>query len=340
MDGAGRGFPGNEGYAFIYRDPVETDQRYDPHAGLKDSDVYGRKPGWAYFKAGDFDFVVVAVHLHWSDQEKRTAEVADLKAWLEEYSDKPDTEERDLIVAGNFNRFGDYSNTEINNGKTAFHQLMLNLWFGDKFRLIFCEHLSPEIDLRILEDTLEEDSISTSEGDLKITRIGHGSLYFTFGGKVIHVDPYGSLTDYSVLPKADLLFITHDHSDHFDINAINKITTDTTVLVYTEKCAGRLAGGTIMRNGDIQAFEGIKVESVPAYNIVNKRPDGNPYHQKGDGNGYIFTFGDKRVYVAGDTENTPEMKSLTDIDVAFLPMNLPFTMTPEMVSDAALTFLP
>ena len=96
----------------------------------------------------------------------------------------------------------------------------------------------------------------------------------------------------------------------------------------------------VMNNGDVKTIEGLKIEAFPAYNIVHKRDDGQPFHPKGIGNGYIITFGDKRVYVAGDTENIPEMKGLKGIDIAFLPMNLPYTMTPEMVADAARTFNP
>jgi L-ascorbate metabolism protein UlaG (beta-lactamase superfamily) len=95
-----------------------------------------------------------------------------------------------------------------------------------------------------------------------------------------------------------------------------------------------------MKNGDVKTVEGLKIEAFPAYNIVHKRPDGQPYHPKGIGNGYVITFGDKRVYVAGDTENIPEMKELKNIDIAFLPMNLPFTMTPEMAADAAKALKP
>ena len=107
----------------------------------------------------------------------------------------------------------------------------------------------------------------------------------------------------------------------------------------TKACAERIAG-LVMANGDVQTVQDLKIEAVPAYNIVHMRSAGNPFHPKGRGNGYIITFGDKRVYVAGDTENTPEMKQLRDIDVAFLPMNLPYTMTPEMVADAAKAFKP
>jgi L-ascorbate metabolism protein UlaG (beta-lactamase superfamily) len=95
-----------------------------------------------------------------------------------------------------------------------------------------------------------------------------------------------------------------------------------------------------MGNGDVKTVTGLKIEAVPAYNIVHERSRGNPFHPKGQGNGYVITFGDKRVYVAGDTENIPEMKQLKGIDVAFLPMNLPYTMTPEMVADAARVFQP
>ena len=95
-----------------------------------------------------------------------------------------------------------------------------------------------------------------------------------------------------------------------------------------------------MHNGDVRTIRGIQVEAVPAYNLVHKRGDGQPFYPKGVGNGYILTFGEMRVYIAADTENTPEMKALTGIDVAFLPMNLPYTMTPEMVGDAAKAFKP
>jgi L-ascorbate metabolism protein UlaG (beta-lactamase superfamily) len=108
----------------------------------------------------------------------------------------------------------------------------------------------------------------------------------------------------------------------------------------TAKCAEKIHDGTIMNNGDLKTVKGLKIEAVPAYNIVHMRSKGVPYHPKGVGNGYVITLGDKRIYVAGDTENTPEMKNLERIDVAFLPMNLPYTMTPEMVADAARAFKP
>jgi L-ascorbate metabolism protein UlaG (beta-lactamase superfamily) len=190
------------------------------------------------------------------------------------------------------------------------------------------------------QEKFETDIIKTSTGDLKITFIGHGTLMFNFVGKVIHVDPYGNVADYHTLPKADLILLTHEHMDHLDPKALNLIRTEKTMVVLTETCAKQVQGGLVMMNGDVKIVEGMKIEAVPAYNIVHKRDTGQPFHPRGVGNGYIITFGDKRVYVAGDTENIPEMKTLRHIDVAFLPMNLPYTMTPEMVSDAAKAFKP
>lgn len=184
------------------------------------------------------------------------------------------------------------------------------------------------------------DIFQTSKGDLKITFIGHGTLMFTYGGKIIHVDPYSRVADYSQLPNADLILITHEHGDHLDPKAIAAIKKTNTEIILTKNCTKKVDGGIIMKNGDVKTVIGLKIEAVPAYNIVHMRRENMPYHPKGDGNGYITTFGNKRVYVAGDTENTPEMKALKDIDIAFLPMNLPYTMSPEMVADAAKVFKP
>lgn len=186
----------------------------------------------------------------------------------------------------------------------------------------------------------ESDVFPTSQGELKITFIGHGTLMFTFGGKIIHVDPYSRVADYSLLPQADLIIITHEHGDHFNPDVIAMIRKEDTRIILTEICAEKVKGGIVMKNGDIKTVMGLKIEAIPAYNIVHMRRGEQPYHPKGDGNGYIITFGDKRVYVAGDTENTPEMKALKNIDIAFLPMNVPYTMTPEMVADAAQAFKP
>jgi L-ascorbate metabolism protein UlaG (beta-lactamase superfamily) len=190
------------------------------------------------------------------------------------------------------------------------------------------------------EDALQRDTIATSGGDLVITFVGHGSLVFEHGGKVVHVDPFGRLTDYGALPKADLILVTHHHGDHLDPEAIAKLRTERTELVLTAECARTVEGGKVMANGARLTVSGFDIEAVPAYNQVHKRDNGEPFHPRGEGNGYVISFGDKRVYVAGDTENVPEMEALAGIDIAFLPMNLPYTMTPAMVAEAARAFQP
>ncbi|MFZ2445521.1 MAG: MBL fold metallo-hydrolase [Syntrophobacteraceae bacterium] len=188
--------------------------------------------------------------------------------------------------------------------------------------------------------TFETDTIPTSGGPLKIGFLGHGSLLMVYNGKNIYIDPCSQFADFSQLPKADIILITHEHKDHFDLEAIEAIRTDNTLIVLTEMCAAQFKEGIVMRNEDVKIVQGIKIEGVPAYNIVHKRPSGFPFHLKGIGNGYILTFGDKRVYIAGDTENIPEMKELSQIDIAFLPVNLPYTMTVEMAVDAVKVIRP
>ncbi len=190
------------------------------------------------------------------------------------------------------------------------------------------------------QEKFETDAIKTSAGNLEITFIGHGTLMFTFGGKVIHIDPWTQLADYSKLPKADLILLTHEHRDHLDLKAVDILRKERAAIVCPKITAEQIKGATVMNNGDVKTVEGLTIKAVPAYNLVHKRDTGQPFHPKGDGNGYLITFGDKNVYVAGDTENIPEMKALKGIDIAFLPMNLPFTMTPEMVADAVLAFKP
>lgn len=186
----------------------------------------------------------------------------------------------------------------------------------------------------------QADTFKTSQGDLTITFIGHGTLMMKYGGKVVHIDPFSREADYSKLPKADLVLVTHEHYDHLDMKAIEQARKPDTQFVVTEKVAQLLRGGIAMKNGDTRTVQGLRIEAVPAYNIKHMRSPGVPFHPKGTGSGYVVTFGDKRVYIAGDTENTPEMKALTGIDIAFLPMSLPYTMTPEMVADAAKAFRP
>jgi len=190
---------------------------------------------------------------------------------------------------------------------------------------------------------LQTDMFETSKGELKINFVNHGSIFFEFDGKTIHIDPVLRMGTYENYPKADLIIITHHHNDHLDLNAIELLKKENTKIIFTEKCnemSENISSVIVMQNGDILNINQMEIEAVPAYNIENKRENGDPFHPKGEGNGYIIKLGDKSIYVAGDTENIPEMKSLTNIDIAFLPMNLPYTMSPEMASMAAKVIRP
>ncbi len=180
----------------------------------------------------------------------------------------------------------------------------------------------------------QEDVFKTSGGDLKITFVGHGTLMFAYDGKVIHVDPVSMYADYATMPKADLILVTHEHFDHLDAKAIQAVSKADTLVIINPGSVKNFPNGTIMKNGETRTAAGVKIEAVPAYNLTG------PYHPKGDGNGYLLTFGDKRVFVAGDTENVPEIKALKNIDVAFLPMNQPYTMKPDQVADVARAMRP
>jgi len=186
----------------------------------------------------------------------------------------------------------------------------------------------------------ERDTIKTSVGNLVVTFIGHGTLMMQVAGKTIHVDPVSRYADYGTLPKADIVLITHHHGDHCDAKAIEKIRSAATVVLMSKTCAAMVTGGNVIANGETRRLDQLTVSAMPAYNLKNQKEDGTVFHPRGEGNGYILTVGTTRLYIAGDTENTPEMKSLKSIDYAFLPMNMPYTMTPEMVADAAKAFRP
>jgi Predicted Zn-dependent hydrolases of the beta-lactamase fold len=184
------------------------------------------------------------------------------------------------------------------------------------------------------------DKLTSSAGIIEMNFIGHASLMFSLNSFIVYIDPVRSMGKYDNMPKADMVLVTHEHGDHLDAALIKDLSKPETVILCNEASLPKIPSAQAMKNGDKKNVNGIEVEAFPAYNIVNMRAPGQPFHPKGTGNGYIITFGDKRIYVAGDTENTPEMKALKNIDVAFLPMNLPYTMTPAMVADAAIAFRP
>ena len=183
------------------------------------------------------------------------------------------------------------------------------------------------------------DTFKTQGGTtVRMYCIKHGSVRMQVGGKWIYVDPVTTAvkpeTDYSTLPQADYILVTHEHFDHLDSVAINQLSKPGTVLITNARCHELLGGmGDVMANGDSRTLaEGWTVEAVPAY---NNSPDKLQFHPKGRDNGFVLTIEGMRIYIAGDTEDIPEMASIKDIDVAFLPCNLPFTMTPEQCAHAA-----
>jgi len=181
------------------------------------------------------------------------------------------------------------------------------------------------------------DSLPLPGGTLRIGFLGHGTLMLDWGGWIVHVDPVTAEADYKSLPKADLILVTHEHSDHLDPKAISLISKPDTAIIANPVAAKKLKSAIALKNGERRKVGGVEVEAVPAYNTTAGRTQ---FHPKGRDNGYLLTLDGRRVYIAGDTENTPEMKALQDIYVAFLPMNLPYTMTPEQVADAARAFRP
>ncbi len=187
------------------------------------------------------------------------------------------------------------------------------------------------------EKTEGTDSFVTPSGKKVVfTCIKHASIRINYDGKEIQIDPVTNLppvTDYTKMPKADYIFVTHEHGDHFDKQAIADLTKPGTLLVTNARCAEMLGNGTVMANGDnLMLAEDIQVEAVPAYNTT---PGREKFHPKGRDNGYVITLDGFRIYVAGDTEDIPEMAEIKNIDVAFLPCNQPYTMLPEQLARAA-----
>ena len=197
----------------------------------------------------------------------------------------------------------------------------------------------------------QTDVLATSAGDVRITPLHHATLLLEMAGKAVYFDPTHD-ADYAGLPKAVAIFITHAHHDHFDPRTIEKLSTAETIVIAPPVVAEQLPKGTqhvhVMKNGDatnlkaavVPAIPALAVEAVPAYNKVRGPAPGKLYHPKGVGNGYVLSFGGKRIYVSGDTACTDEMKALSHIDVAFVCMNLPYTMPPSEAAACIRAFRP
>lgn len=174
----------------------------------------------------------------------------------------------------------------------------------------------------------KSDNIKLNDGSLlKITFVGHGSLILDYGSTTIYVDPAADITDYAGMPKGDVLLYTHQHGDHFDVPTAMTLSTDETEIIGTKAVIETLGKGQAIANGESATVaKTIKIEAVPAYNTTEGR---SMFHPKGRDNGYVINVGGSRIYIAGDTEPIDEMKQLRTIDVAFLPVNQPYTMTIE-----------
>lgn len=195
-----------------------------------------------------------------------------------------------------------------------------------------------------VEQTYVDDFSMPNGKQVSLHCIKHGSLSINIGDKWIYVDPVTDkvqpVTDYTTMPKADYILVTHEHADHLDAKAIEQLTKDGTTLVVNPRSSEILGGkGKVMKNDDsmIDSDSGWIIDAVPAYNIS---ADKQQFHPKGRDNGYVLTIEGLRIYIAGDTEPIPEMKGINDIDIAFLPCNLPFTMTPEQLAEAAKVIRP
>jgi L-ascorbate metabolism protein UlaG (beta-lactamase superfamily)/enterochelin esterase-like enzyme len=183
------------------------------------------------------------------------------------------------------------------------------------------------------------DEFSSSVGPIRITLINHATLMIEAGGMVIHIDPVGAQR-YDNLPKADVILITHTHPDHLDKDAVAKLRKSGTIILGPKSVYGTIPGLTLAGNYDDFTFGKWTIEAVPAYNLTRGPAAGSYYHPMGDGNGYVLSIGGKKFYIAGDTENLPELGELTGIEAAFLPINLPYTMKPEEAAALALKIRP
>ena len=185
-----------------------------------------------------------------------------------------------------------------------------------------------------------KSSSKTPLGLLEIETLGHAALQFRLGDHIIYVDPYSQVHDFSAMPPASLVLITHDHYDHLDLKALSPLLAPETQVIGNPDAAGQLPGAMALRNGQATRWNDLTIEAVPAYNTTGRNEQGEYFHPQGVGNGYVLDFAGFQVYIAGDTELIPEMQQRRGVDVAFLPKNLPYTMSDQMFVQAARTVAP
>ncbi len=201
--------------------------------------------------------------------------------------------------------------------------------YSTTFALAACAILCEMAATGAVAPNQQADEVQTSKGLLRLRPLYHGSVMLEFGGRVIYADPWGQ-ADFTGLPQADMILISHTHADHMDPALLKTLRKDSTIIVTSEAVNDTLNGccgiPETLRNGEKKMFLGIEIEAVPMYNLVFGPTPGKPWHHRGIGNGYILNFGDTRVYFSGDTECTPEMKALKNISIGFIAMNPPRTM--------------
>ena len=187
------------------------------------------------------------------------------------------------------------------------------------------------------------DTVATAQGELRITPLRHATVLFAWQGKNVYVDPFHEAI-FPDLPKADLVFLTDIHPNHLDPEALRAVAQPSTVIVappaVAEKLPKDFAHVVVMKNAEMTTVLGVGVLTVPMYNLTRGPTPGTLFHDKGRGDGFVLTFADKRAYLSGDTECTDEMRALKDIDVAFVCMNLPYTMPPSEAAACVKAFRP
>jgi len=184
------------------------------------------------------------------------------------------------------------------------------------------------------------DKIPAAGGDISIQPINHATLQIVHASHVITIDPVAAAGTFAGLAAPTLILVTDIHGDHLDPATVARLKTPATKIVAPAQAAARLEGAVVMANGETKTIDGVTIEAVPMYNVTRGPSPGQLFHDKGRGNGYVLTIGGKRIYIAGDTEGVPEMRALKNIDVAFIPMNLPYTMPPAEAAEAVKAFAP
>ena len=204
----------------------------------------------------------------------------------------------------------------------------MRLWFGLAILIVG------------LGAAIAADTIPATGGNIELTPMTHAHVQIEYGGKVIHIDPTNQSALAAAKP-ADIILVTDVHGDHMDPKAIDMLKKDSTIYVAPAALAGKFPGTTeIIKNGETRIVDGVSIQAVASYNLERGPEAGQVFHEMGRANGYVLTLGGQRIFFSGDTECVPEIKALTNIDVAFLTMNLPYTMPPAEAADCAKAFMP